>query len=155
MPRPVFIICSQSASEDAETHFLSLFQIVEQLMVPKIPEGSKETISRGFSFRITAVWMRGEEDTPEQTFDSQLRLHFPGTSDPRILGENSFSFSARFQRFSIILQMGGGVEPGVLLIEHRIRRAGDEQWLSQTYPIPVEETKVPDQSASCPADKSK
>ena len=35
MPKPVFIICSQSGSEDKETHLISLFQIIEHLVITK------------------------------------------------------------------------------------------------------------------------
>jgi len=141
MPKPVYIICSQSGTVDQATNLVSLFHVVESLYVrPETPEYPTPSLT----FRTTAVWMRAERDGPDDEYESEFLLHLPGQqpeSPPGFTGR--FRFTQYFHRLVLDLTLvrspdAGGIRfstPGILRVECRIRPIGGKDWLSQEYPI--------------------
>jgi hypothetical protein len=143
MARPVYIICSESGTEDKLTGLVSHFNVLERIQISKVPSsGPEETILvQTLTFRATAVWMRSEDDSPDKEFEYQTILHIPPDNREQVVQEGRFFFGADKPLYRIVV-MGSGppfAGPGIFRIESRIRKVGDETWLRQDYPIEVEE----------------
>jgi hypothetical protein len=143
MPRPVYIICSESGSEDIRTLLISYFNILERFEITKLPEvpADSRLVVPMLSFRATAVWMRLPEDDPEIEYEGQFRAFMPSRSEPLLMAEQKFFFDYKrpLVRLGVLSQGPPFHEPGIVRIEHRIRRVGTEDWLAQDYPIEVVE----------------
>lgn len=149
MPRPVFILCSKSGVEDKESSLISLFDIVEKLQITKVPipqvttqEGPRPPVVIQYQpLRIVAVWMALPEDDPQQNYDYSMIVFGPPKGEPiGVEAGGVFRFTKPLHRFTMRIEgplpMQG---PGLIKIESRIRKVGEENWLSQDYPIIVEE----------------
>jgi hypothetical protein len=150
MARPVYIVFAQAYSMDKDTDLLSVFQIVESIQIAPVPEpqeGEKAVFVRWQQFRMVAAWMIEPEkgDRYEDEYEFEFRLHTPDGAT-HLGGRGTFSFAAPEPRpvhrfpahFDNPLPLPG---PGPMRIEHRIRKAGAGEWLSQDYPVIV--TEVP------------
>src|SRR5260370_16449371 len=78
MSKPLFIICSESGVEDKDSRMISLYNILEKVEATRSSaEGSQgPTICRPMPFRITAVWMRTEEDGRDD-LEAQIAMFLP------------------------------------------------------------------------------
>src|SRR5690349_11661037 len=83
MPKPIYIICSESIAQDRETNVLSLFNIIERFVVTPgaaiVDNDTGMPVVSLISFRVIAVWM-GTEDDRDVQYESQMILHHP--NDP-------------------------------------------------------------------------
>jgi hypothetical protein len=145
MPRPVFIICAQSGSEDKDTHLLSMFNIMERIIIAPLPEGSDPlTTQPTNTLRVAAAWMRTEGDVPQKEFEHQMVFRPPSGQPPVTTEIVRFRFDKPYYRATAITSgflFFAGM--GILLVESRIRPVGTEEWLSQDYPILVSQPDGP------------
>jgi len=143
MPKPVYILCSESGSEDKTTGLVSHFKVLEQIELrelPKPPEGATLVIP-GLSFQMVAVWAAAEDDDLDQKYECTTTFFLPPDNQEQFVGKAIFSFEGQKRRarqtanfFGLALKA-----PGLLRIENRIRPlgAGEDLWLVQSYEIPV------------------
>jgi hypothetical protein len=141
MPRPVYIVCSESGSEDRTTGLGSIFNVIDKIQFERLPQGAVGVA--GFQFRITAVWKR-EPGDEGQEFDYEVALTLPATANELRLASGTLVFSRPLHRLTTQMQ---GPPPlqgeGELRAISRIRRSGTQDWLSQEYPVLVEEIRPP------------
>jgi len=145
MPKPVYILCSESGSEDKITGLVSLFNLIEKIQIVKREQNEPVP---SLSLRVTATWARGEDEL-DQLFEFETAAYLPPDNDEMMLGKGEFRFTMPFQR--ITMRMQGSLVfqgPGMLRIENRIRRAGTDEWFRQEYPILVEVQVPPAQTPS-------
>jgi hypothetical protein len=142
MPRPVYILCSESGTEDKQTGLLSFFHVIEKIQIISVPEADEQgrVFLTSQRIRVVAVWMRGEEDSPTQEFEYQTVLVLPPYHKEIPSGYGRFVFSKPLHRFTVsdlgpLLFEG----PGIMRAESRLRKLGEQTWLKQDYPIIVEE----------------
>jgi hypothetical protein len=141
MPKPVYIVCSESGSEDRSTGLTSHFNVVEQIVLqelPPPPEG-KLPVLRPLNLQISAVWASEESDSIEIEFEFQMRIFVPASAEPIYAGGGTFRFEK--PRFRSLANVHGIIldRPGVFRAEARIRRANADKgsWLVQSYEILV------------------
>lgn len=154
MPSPVFIIVSGSAVEDRRTNLLSVFNVVERLVIrKKLPDEQLgvpgqfrqvdlgESPSTHFGFSIQAVWMLEPSDPPEGTFDAELLFTVP----PHNRQVRHSMPPLEYKKGGFLVRFGAvliGPPPcdgsGILRVAIRIRRAGEQKWFEQEYPILLE-----------------
>jgi hypothetical protein len=143
MPRPVYILCSESGSEDAQTRLLSHFNTIERIRIAPLPaeivQPGKPIPIPSVALRATAVWMSNEEDSPEQEYEYQMAFYLPPDGEEQLVLEGRFFFDADKPLYRmVVLGMWPPFRaPGVLRIESRIRPVGGTEWLRQDYPISV------------------
>ena len=156
MARARYIICSESRLVDRTSGLVSHINALEQITVsltptvhPEATHAGKPAETKSIRFPnmvLVAVWMRDEQDDPDQQYHFETRLYRPGEATPTTVQQGEFAFGeSMFFRIELVLQHGPPGEastevpmrPGVLRLESRIRRHGSEEWLSQDYPIPV------------------
>jgi len=159
MPKPVYIICAQSGSQDSETKLVSLFDICERLEVQETvqrtatAEGEspkQQIVMDTISLYIVATWMKLPDDDAEIEYEHQFVLHFPGPESREVtvgaatgvyfnndrLPTNRYLLRARMRPFS---------HAGILRIESRIRPVGSEEWFSQEYPVLIAHSQAEEQ----------
>lgn len=144
MPRPLYIVCSESAAIDQDTNRASLFNVVEGLQVTVVPKPSGEGVAfvKTLDFRGIAVWMRNEDDDPEDEYEFELAARAPGDADENVFGDGKFKFTKRLHRFNVLIGVHKPwTESGMFVFTSRIRRVGTSEWLSQEFPILVDVTK--------------
>ena len=146
MPRPVYIICSESGAIDEATNLVSHFSVLEQITFRRRPDEEKlaDRPLALFRCRVVAVWMKTDDDVIDRDYESQVVLVDPPEGKETIVGEQRFRFAAdkRLQRFIADLVGHFPAEgSGTLWIKHRIRMVGHAEWMTQEFPIVIiEET---------------
>jgi hypothetical protein len=162
MPKPIFILCSESQSQDRRSNLLSVFNIMERVEVKAQAEPSdapKDVVLIDmFSFVVTAVWQQTEDDTDGDEYESETVLHLPGPEAKRLTRDTG-SFTLRsldkpLQRITLLVKMPALKASGKFVAESRIRKKGTDNWLSQTHVIPVVFDESPDSDAGPNADKN-
>ena len=147
MPRAVYILCSESGAVDRYTGLVSHFHVYETAQVieeerPVVTEGPSERRGQPMevltTIRVTAVWMRNEDDDPHQEYEHRLVIYLPGDEDGDVVGEGTFVFSRPLHRFAATLHAKPFSRSGIFRVESRVRKIGAAEWLSQDYPIVVE-----------------
>jgi hypothetical protein len=151
MPRPVYLLCSQSYAVDRESNQISFFNLIEEVKIVKRPDDSDATDKQAvahkhISMRIVSAWMKADDDSPDQVFEVEVAIKLPkesGGHEETVISRPTLSFTKPFHRLLANEFSIPGVEaPGILWFECRIRRAGEKEWLArQEYPIlltPVE-----------------
>jgi hypothetical protein len=146
MPLPIHLICSESGAIDETTKLASFFNLIEKLQFAKIEiqPGVAQAINM-VSLRLSALWMREEGDLPETVFEVHFVAIVPNAPQEVDLARGTFQFAGPLQRVNVpgvhIIQFYGS---GILRLEARIRKAGEESWINRmSYPIIVEETNPP------------
>jgi hypothetical protein len=158
MPQPVYLICSQSNAIDQATNMISFFNVIETIHIKEVPEEAKTESDnrRLFSMRIVSVWMRTEDDKPDQQFEVEFTVRWQlGDKPPEshvITPVTPFAFTTLFHRFTsndiAIWQFPG---PGLMWIECHVRRAGETEWLArQEFPLLLEAKPVTPTEAGTP-----
>jgi hypothetical protein len=143
MPKPVYIICSESGSEDKTTSLVSHFKVLEQIEIRDLPKPAEAgtNVIPGLSFQMVAVWMAAEDDDPDQKYECITSLFLPPENQEQLVGMGILSFEGQKRRARMTANvLGLGFKtPGLLRIENRIRPlgAGEDLWLVQSYEIPV------------------
>ena len=146
MPKPQYILCSESGSEDKITGVVSSFNVIEQIELrelPKLPD-ARIQIFQGISLYVVAVWAKDAEDDPEQTFQYVLSLFMPPDNEVIDLANGFFKFDKPRFRMTAIMKGLSFRGPGVFRAESRIKKLGDgdEAWLVQRYDVDVVQVKL-------------
>ncbi len=142
MPKPVYILCSESGSEDKATSLVSHFNVIEQIELRETRAPSESQTTRvflPFALQVTSVWARAEADEPDQEFEFVISLFLPPDGNEVSLATGRWSFDKlRFRLTCHIgaLQLKGS---GQLRAESKMRVLGGsgDSWVKQTYEIPV------------------
>jgi hypothetical protein len=158
MPTPVYIICCESGTEDTFTGAASLFNVVDRIMSKK--PASAHADSKGpiylnaVPLRIVAVWCAAEDVDFEGDFQSEVRMLLEPQEQVGILSIDTIRFTREKPRHRITVVLSGlkVEETGRLVIESRIKRAGEPEWLAQRYAIDVV-VKLPDDALPAPVDE--
>ena len=151
MPRPVYIICAQSMTQDKDTNLVSFFTVIERVTMKLPPLGqatpappaAHDSLARDVTaFKVMAAWVREQDDNGE--FEHEFSVVVDGEEKPH--GRRPFVFGEDkwMQRF--VLLMHGLPAPstsGIVSVKSKVRRHGSNEWLSQEYPILVELSRPP------------
>ena len=153
MPRPVYIVCSESGAEDTLTRLLSLFNVIEKIQIknlPSAPPPGERLLVPTLTIRTTAVWMKTENDVPDQEYEFQTVFCFPPDGRETVIQEGRLFFNADmpFARLATIVTSPPFPGPGLFRVLNRIRRVGTQEWLAQDYPIVIEREPAPASDAS-------
>src|SRR5947209_20414016 len=127
MPRPLYVICSESGAEDRETGLLSLFHIIDKLQIHTSATEEQRKKAPLTQLRITSVWM-SEPGDENQEFEFEVVLRPPQGEEFKA-GRGSFTFALPF--FRITAKIIGPLPiqgEGILWIECRTRRMGVKGW---------------------------
>jgi len=152
MPIPLYVICSESASEDKSTGLLSLFHIIEKIQIGTHRAGEPIPRAPVSQMRVTAVWMKESmDDDHEFEFETVL---IPPNGEGKVIGSGSFVFTKDLFRINSGVLWGGlsGMKNGILWIESHIRKAGVKGWQVQKSPIFIEH--LPATNADSKPDKA-
>jgi hypothetical protein len=145
VPRPIYIICSQTGALDQYTNGISIFNVIESIKGSEIkpPSEGGVVFIKPLSMRIVAAWLREEADGPEQEFEAHLDVHAPNSND--LIAHVQFplfKFTASVHRLvvpELAFAPTTDLGPGLLRFECKIRRVGETEWLScQEYVVLVE-----------------
>ncbi len=150
MPKPVYIICAESAVEDKLTSKHSIFNVIEKVMAFKTEEKQAPAM---FSCAVSAVWRREPRDDCE--FETEFAVLLPKIGERHSIAQSEFKFPPGNQlaRFNLLFNGPPPVDGGgVLELQHCIRKKGTTEWTIQSYPVFVEEVKTGQpQNAGAPA----
>jgi hypothetical protein len=143
--RPLFIICSDSGTEDKQTGLVSLFNISEKLTLeahapPDGDDSKKMQITALLRFQVLAVWMK-EADDEGKYFESRFWIEAPGREAYIAPVTDSFIIphGKHLQRFRLNYEGPPFFkQSGVLRFASELREVGTEKWLSQDYVVIVE-----------------
>jgi hypothetical protein len=144
MPRPQFIICSESGAVDKYTNGISAYNILEVIELT-----SKQDTTSDFqrtwpvlAVRMVATWLRDEHETGQE-FEYETRFQLPQECNWRTIASGKFVFKARHQRFLADIT-GPQVQEGILRVANAIRRTEPgSKWLIQEFEIVVERVDEP------------
>lgn len=146
MPRPVYILGCQGSSTDKDSGLFSAFELIEKVTFAAIPEpkeGEKYVMVRTTPFRIIATWLIDIEsgERYEDQFEQEIRLiQSDGEVVPLISAAASFKNPQpeRFLRITLVLEGGPPAnKSGIAKAQARIRKVGEQEWVSQEYPFEV------------------
>ncbi len=144
MPMPVYILCCESGSEDKRTGVVSHFNVIETLQINKIvppPDGQPpvQIVTRP-GFRIVAVWRCTSPDEVGREFQYQATVSMPPDNLGKVVWEGVAQFDQPVHRFFLNLEGPMFFDgPGMLYIRFQVRAPGSPDWITQEYPIVVEE----------------
>lgn len=146
MPRPAFLLCSQSFSIDENTKHISFFNLVEAFTVTPLKvdgHGNVEAeLAKGtapFSISVSAAWMREEDDRDDDVFEAKLTCRHTNGQLVFETAVHEFSFTFPFHRLNARnLRLVGFPDVGVYLVEAFIRKRGQIDWHNhQPFPFLV------------------
>lgn len=144
MPKPSYIICCQGSSIDQTTNLVTAFQILEgfNVFLRQSNDGPPEVEFGNLPMQVVpfigiSTWMRDDDDNDDQEYEHEIVLRSPG-KEPKSSACSTFRFTRRYQRFMTQLVVEGGwQESGDFVFESKIREVGTQEWLSQSYVIPI------------------
>ena len=147
MPRPVLIVCAESGAVDKLTNRLSVFDVVEKVNFQRLENPVPTAILPKFKMQVIAVWMRQDNDSDDDQFESEFVIVTPAHQQEASVIRMMFSFAPGKQLFRGIAVMDSPLPidgAGRMEILNRVRKAGsNEGWITQSYPIFIEETVLP------------
>lgn len=141
MPRPVYIICSESGSDDRHTNLVSHFNVLEKIHFFRNAPDQKKPVTM-FKFRGTAVWMREDGDIGVE-FEWEYVLGLPMSKTPHVMSKGTFSYPSEAMLWRCVVNYEGPPPidgSGMLSIEHRVRPVNsNDEWIVQKFPLIIEE----------------
>lgn len=142
MPRPQFIICSQSTAIDQDSNALSIFNVMEGVNIhlgnepEPDPDFKPGHVLSSLNFRVVAVWMREDGDSPKDEYDYEFYIHPPGEEEKE-MSKGTFHFTSLFQRFQMhVFRDKPWKASGLLRVICKIRKRSTEankKWPHQTH----------------------
>lgn len=160
MPTPVYIICAESGVQDKERNLVSIFNVLERLMVQvHVSTGTKKDAPQRISplrLWVLAVW-RHEPGDEEREFESQFRMVLPDGQTREQPGKKRFSFDPvrDLVRFILRIEVADPLPEGVLRLQSLLREVGTDRWLTQEYSIPVQVQVIEDAPAESSPDTAR
>ena len=157
MAKPVYVICCANIIEDKSKNLVSVFSIIERLMIERFVSSkpkskSKKTNGSANAAQIdpsmipellqcVAVWMKSDRDSGQE-YEHEWVIHYPNGKHNSAGGVRPFRFSEEamkdLQRFRLgiaFTALPKGDMDGVCRIESRIRKQGNKRWQSQEFPL--------------------
>jgi hypothetical protein len=124
MIQHVWSVVCQSASFDAQTNSVSLFNTLENLLVFGTPSKEKPFI---LSCEIVSLWAREKQEVP-CSGQMQVSLNIPGTDAPHTISLEIDLTKTPFHRTRITIEAIPMIVTGrfEFLVEYRL--AGKENW---------------------------
>jgi hypothetical protein len=142
MPKPMYTICSHYSLEGSDNGLLSIIEIVEQIRlnaIPPPPERPAFLIVQASPFRITTAWLIMPDDDASADYEFEIKLISSDGAEVELAKQTS-KFAKKVLK--IIVVFSGVSLPiktsGMLTVLSRMRKVGDQAWLSQEYPMLVE-----------------
>jgi hypothetical protein len=90
--------------------------------------------------RITAAWIRDDDEDPSKEYEYQIVMLEPPNGNELLLKDGKFTFGKALYRFVLDITAIRYPGPGILTAINRIRPlAEDASWLSQEYPVLIQE----------------
>jgi hypothetical protein len=160
MAEPVYMLCCQSGADDRNSGIASHFNIIDKFEVQYIDisklNGDVPTVVFAQPLRVVAVWRAVEDADYEGQFEVEFKAASPGQPEWSFFASTfRFDRSKPRHRFTIDLPPPLFQESGCLVIESRIRRDDNTDWLYQKYIIDiVVDRKEPEGAAEPHADDS-
>lgn len=139
MPRPTYILCAESISQDRSTNLFSYFHVLEGWTVSQTPQSDAPPFPAILKFTGVAVWERVGQDDPEQELEYELTIAFPG-DDPRKVSAGKFKMHKRYHRFTANFIAPGlpKVVDGNIVFSSKVKSIDSGEWLVQEYRIPID-----------------
>ena|SRR6266446_3681459 len=140
MPKPVFMLCCETITVDDLTKLPSFIGVFNTLQITQGPvPGPLGGIPQAFiKIRISATWMRNDEDGGYDRYDYQFIVLPPGQEQVAPVFKSHFAFEGRFHRLDLTVQGHPFKDTGMYRIQCRIKRQNGGEWVSQEYPLCVE-----------------
>lgn len=141
MPKPVYMIVSESGSIDRQRNSLSIFNVIDMFEV-QVEKRSAVTDELPFAptikMFVSACWR--VDDTEYHTdYEAEMAMDVPGGDTPQSLFKDKVQFSKPFHRFNARIEGPAMLTvPGDLTVTCRIRKAGAKKWISQSYSLIVQ-----------------
>ena len=141
MPRQTYLICSRLASEDRVTGLMSLYHVIEELVLGR-PQPNEPIPP--FVLRVTSAWMREEEEDEEQEYEYEINLRIPQGALLHRLTSGRLHFNTRFKKLmgdvfvqSVISDevMARLERQSFMYVDSSIRPVGINDWQTYSYPI--------------------
>jgi hypothetical protein len=144
MAKPIYIICSEGGSEDRISGRISLYNLIEKILIQKVPPQTQGIlVIKGLSIWVTTMWRREAEEEGRE-FEFQIQVQMPSSDDIVEIGAGAFVFNHIFQRIGARIDNPLPISaPGTMIVRSRIRRAETSDWIVQECPIDLEEMKQP------------
>jgi hypothetical protein len=142
MPKPVYILCCQSGSDDEKTNLASHFNVYDRLDITlganKSGTNAPQLILT-IPLRVVSVWSADDNTDYDAAYDVQVTLRVPPAGAEISIYSGSFRFERERprQRFTFDIQGFFVQAAGEIVAESRIRKSGDPRWLKQRYSIKV------------------
>jgi len=149
MAQPIFIVCSQSGCIDATTNLMSIFHILERIIVsgPGQPPPQGGRVSPFVTFRTSAAWARDPGDEGRE-FDYQFAVALP-QQEEHVLTEGTFVFKGSRHRFFFDSMFPPVQSTGEIRVVVRVKPSdSDTPWSEQIYSIQAEMAASPVSSPS-------
>ena len=135
MPKLLYMICSESGADDANTHLPSFFNVIDRLGLIKADQPYP------IRLRVTASWVWEESDSIGNDFESLLVMFKPLSGEKVEMGGiQHFTFTREQYSIRIAATITGGLPidgPGILRIQSCVRHKGQSEWTIGELPIQV------------------
>ena len=146
MPRPVFIICARGSVQDKDSNLLSLYDVVEKLVLIPLPKitGQSVIVVQSQPFHSVSTWMLEPDkgDSHEDDYALEFRLLPPDGKEAVVLQSSKTRLGAADENFQRITLKIESLLPftvsGLWEFEARIRKDGSDGWISQSYPLQID-----------------
>ena len=145
MPLPIYIICSESGTEDRYTGLMSHFNVLEKFLLSKIDPSKVSQLPQPAPaiplgrIRVVSVWMKMDEESEDDEFEYSLDVVLPPDGKRTCASTGKFKFTKPLYRIQINLIGQPPIEgSGVLWIECNVRQLASDSWMAQRYPIIIE-----------------
>jgi hypothetical protein len=140
VPRLLFMIPSESLSIDQASNRLSLFNVLEQVNLPRFPAIVPQLC-------VTILWQRERDEAPDDVFAQTIEIRDPdGTT---ICPPRRAQFKMPKKRHRIVsiinnleIHRAGQHELRLFCHPRDVERPGEEHLLA-TYPIEVSQVQMP------------
>jgi hypothetical protein len=145
MPKPFYMLCSQTGSIDKDSGLISHFNVIEKLhlMIPRA--GEKAGSVALLPMMICATWTREDKDKETDEFEFEMAFKLSDLPET-VMHKGLFKFEKEHYRILVMGQFSLPEEKpksGFWNFESRVRKSGVKTWLRQNFQIPVEVTEAP------------
>jgi hypothetical protein len=153
MAKPLYIVCCESVIQDKASNLVTHFNVIEQFTISSV-QHHDETVVKTMSGRpvplsVDSVWIAEDGDL-DCDFDIQLTFNFePQEKAEDILIDTTFKFSGPRHRSTFAISPGVMfTKAGTFVVTARIKKKGTSDWISQVYPIEVQDLRTTKANAS-------
>ena len=151
MPRPRYIVCSETRIVDRETGLCTYCNVADGLTFsssqdPRSVE-PRDRISRAVRMYVSATWLRSTDSESQYDFEFETRIHIPGGKDPIPMTNGMFRFDKVSHRIDTAvlfpLVLPGKPEKGMGLGETPVKRRVTSELQPQLHITITNHTQPP------------